>query len=651
MYLKSIQIKNYRLLLDVNISLNHSTTLIVGRNNSGKTSLMDFILSVISGKKLSFADYPIYCRDKIYSLFKQYVNREIDFDNLLDNIPKPSITFHVDYSLDTEDKILGNLSPFIIDTDIDTTEAIILATYIVSISEDILNLWLHEIDISNPEETQKEIMSFIKNHFNDMFSLMVLAINPKNPEDYVLKSQNELSALFPIRTIRAERGMDESENQNKSPLRPILGRLFNSNLDELTENIKGEISELKDLISTENSKVQIRANQLLNDIIEKSIHFGYPNAEDLKLHAATNIALTEQIEKNTDLAYVSENSSEELPSTHNGLGYKNLIKIIFELAEFSKVLDIYMESSIPILFLEEPESHMHPQLQQTFVKYLDDFLQDIAKKPVQVIMTTHSSHIVNTVPFEQIRYAKKEKGGVKYRNLSDFCESHKENVDFIRKYLTISRCDLFFADKAILIEGSAERLLIPDMIEKCRSNYKSNSPKLPSQYFALVEVGGAYAHKFCPFIDFLEIPTLILTDIDSDTPLVSKGTKSTNATINWWIKDVCKKGDDCKISLKEIMTLEDEYKTCGYRHVEYQVEEEGICGRSLEEALRNSNRKLYGLQDPCSECEIIFDDGKKTDFAIELLIEKKDYCVPEYIKRGLIWLDEQPVIGVIHNDK
>ena len=160
--------------------------------------------------------------------------------------------------------------------------------------------------------------------------------------------------------------------------------------------------ELRAIIDDANNEVKNRTNTILNEIIDKSIQFGYPNAEELKLRADSEISLKEQIEKRTDLTYISENQKEELPSTHNGLGYKNLIKIVFELAEFSKIIEQNINIAIPILFIEEPESHMHPQLQQTFVKYLTKFLQEIANKPVQVIMTTHSSHIANTVPFEQI---------------------------------------------------------------------------------------------------------------------------------------------------------------------------------------------------------------------------------------------------------
>lgn len=76
---------------------------------------------------------------------------------------------------------------------------------------------------------------------------------------------------------------------------------------------------------------------------------------------------------------------------------------------------------------------------------------------------------------------------------------------------------MFFADKAILVEGASERLLIPDMIDKCdkSGDFSSQKYKLPAQYYTLIEIGGAYAYKFIPFIEFLGIPCLILTDIDS----------------------------------------------------------------------------------------------------------------------------------------
>ena len=65
-------------------------------------------------------------------------------------------------------------------------------------------------------------------------------------------------------------------------------------------------------------------------------------------------------------------------------------------------------SAIPILFLEEPEAHMHPQLQEVFVGHLENVLSKFTGNPIQIVMSTHSPHIANTVSFKNVRYLRRE---------------------------------------------------------------------------------------------------------------------------------------------------------------------------------------------------------------------------------------------------
>ena len=189
------------------------------------------------------------------------------------------------------------------------------------------------------------------------------------------------------------------------------------------------------------------------------------------------------------------------------------------------------------------------------------------------------------------------------------------------------------------------------MIEKlaCKDELRKDDISLKSQYYALIEVGGAYAHKFIPLLRFLEIPTLIITDIDSvneekKSCFVKDGKNTSNATINYWFSDILKKGE--RYSFDDIKSSETENKTSDKIHIEYQVEENGLCGRSLEEAIKNSNRELFGLKGTVSEEDLEYNpysDGSKTDFAMNLIFEntKQNYIVPKYIADGLIWLDSQ----------
>ena len=155
-------------------------------------------------------------------------------------------------------------------------------------------------------------------------------------------------------------------------------------------------------------------------------------------------------------------------------------------------------------------------------------------------------------------------------------------MNFIKKYLTLSRCDLFFADKIIFVEGASERLLLPDMIEKSNKDglFDSQKYKLPAQYYALIEIGGAYAYKFIPFVNFLGIPCLILTDIDSmidgrTKSFVSTGLTTSNATIKWWIRELNNLPNKSEIALSDVIALKDEEKTLDKCHIEFQTKEHG----------------------------------------------------------------------------
>ena len=215
--------------------------------------------------------------------------------------------------------------------------------------------------------------------------------------------------------------------------------------------------------------------------------------------------------------------------------------------------------------------------------------------------------------------------------------------------MKLSYCDLYFSDKAILVEGASERLLLPNMIEKCKAKgYFSQAPiPLPNQYYTIIEVGGAYAHNFFDLVDFLEIPTLIITDVDfvdrnKKRCQKEKAVRSSNATINRW----CKKKFNIseKVPINKVYKLEkdEQYRIEGMRRIEFQHEEFNFHPRSLEEAIQNVNRSLF---EKSNDVELDFskESIKKTDFALSLLMDDKyrDYEIPSYIRDGLVWLNNQ----------
>ena len=661
MRLSKIKIKNYRLLIDAELEVDSKTTLIVGRNNTAKTSCFECIGKVLAGTPFSFNDYPLSKRENLYANITSFMAKEITFEELYERLEPISIEFLVDYALDDPEDNLGALSPFIIDVDVDTTTALIRTEYKLKADEKSVWKILEPSYYENGNFTPADdVHNAIISNFNKLFEITIYAINPKNPEETQIKKHKELAELFPFHIIQAERRLGEDGTQDNS-LSSLISDFFDMSEDELDPNVAEKVKELRAIVENANKNVQQQSDNILSDLVSNAVGFGYPNGEELQLGVTTQLSIDDQIKNQTQLSYTAGTGKERLPSTYNGLGYKNLIKMEFLLAAFAKKVEKCGDACIPLLFIEEPESHMHPQMQHAFAEYLEAFLARITSVGIQTFLTSHSAHIANTMVFSKIRYAQKTKAGVIYKNLNTFAQENASNTDFIRKYLTLTKCDLFFADKAIFVEGASERLLLPDMIDKCAKagDFDSREYKLPAQYYALVEIGGAYAYKFIPFAEFLGIPCLILTDLDSvsgqkgangriyyKSVPVSCGETTSNETLKWWVRK--NKGlsadDNTQIALTDITSMSPADKTRCKCHIEFQTTENGLCGHSLEEAIRNVNRAHYELGDTPTEDDLEFSGKSKTDFALNLICECEDYAIPAYIKDGLVWLNDQRVL-------
>lgn len=663
MYLSKIHIKNYRLLVDTELDVDKETTLIIGKNNSGKTSCFTCLKTVLFNKPcFEFDDYSISKRNDIYSKIRDYLQGHIQFEELRNQLPPISIQFEVNYSSERDNAPLGDLSPFIIDVDESTVTALIRVDYLLLADEEGFKSFFTNKKCSTIQSNfyinDEDIKEILNDNFKQLFELKIFAVNPKDESDFQEKSIRELRSLFPIYFIDAERLLGENEI-SKETLGKLITNFFTARENDYSNEINNNIQQLKAKISETTKEFQKYSNELLKELVSLSVKFGYPNADSLELGVSTKLNIDEQIKTQTALTYKSEENNENLPSDYNGLGYKNLIKIEFELAMYARMAALNSEACIPLLFIEEPESHMHPQMQTKFVAYINEFIRGITPSKMQIFLSTHSPHIANTIHFKKIRYAQKYKAGVIYKNLKYFDKENPDNASFINKYLTLTRCDLFFADKAILVEGASERIILPDMIRKYEQEYSPSKTRYPlsAQYYTIIEVGGAYAHIFIPFMNFLNIPCLIITDIDSvakdangkghaKSVPVKNGTTTSNQTIKWWIrkkhKDRYKSKND-EIPLQVIQSMTNKDKQLNLCRITFQTEENGLTGRSLEESIRNVNRTHYELpQNTLDASDLEFKPGTrgetKTDFALHLVNEIKDYTIPAYIIEGIEWL-------------
>lgn len=255
---------------------------------------------------------------------------------------------------------------------------------------------------------------------------------------------------------------------------------------------------------------------------------------------------------------------------------------------------------------------------------------------------------------------------------------NKEHLRFLKQYITINRSELFFADKAILIEGDTERILLPAIIKKLDIINPAIKPELPllSQNVSIIEVG-AHAEIFVKLLNFLGLAkVLVLTDFDSCSPdgnhakenyESGKNQITSNTAIKFFfneeISDVlAAKTDNDKhfvwddASSKMVVNNNGLYMVC------YQTAESGYQPRSFEDDFIALNKQFIldnsfskraikaDYKDGLDSLEKAFDVADKVEskaaFAFDILLNSKDdgndpfggWSIPSYIKDGLLWL-------------
>jgi putative ATP-dependent endonuclease of OLD family len=664
MKITQLSIKNFRLLKDVRLSLEAGSTVIVGRNNSGKTSLTELFRRLLSDRKPSFSLYDFNI--STIASFKNAVSLKFqgaDLPDIREGLPLIEITLTVRY--DPANPDLGALSEFIIDLDPACVDVKIRIRY--QVGDGKIGA-LFEGITDDSELSKLQFIKLLKERIPQYYTTEIVAVDPNDDTNFSEVEYTKFRDLVSAGFINAQRGLDDVTHTEKDVLGKVLGKLFRTaNNTDAPADLREKSEALEVVINELQVKVDTDLSEKLDALLPAFQIFGYPGLADPNLSTETTLNIGNFLDSNTKIRY-GQGDGIFLPETYNGLGSRNLIYMLLQLFEFFRDWQTSaVTSGLYLIFVEEPEAHLHPQMQQVFIKQLGQIADEFSRLfnnskpwPVQFVVTTHSTHIANEAEFEAIRYfltIRNEQIETRVKDLrAEFSTPDlEEDREFLHKYLTLTRCDLFFADKAILIEGPTERILMPILVEKTDEGIVDH--KLKSQYISIIEVGGAFAHHFFKFLDFLDLRTLIITDLDvvlqtkgdkkTTYPAcqVSGGSHSSNAGIkNWFDKDL--KGF---MSLQDCLAKTPEEKTSGCRRIAYQIPEPGqkYPGRSFEDAFMLANPKLFGIEgaDEAETTSNAYEAAEgigKTDFALEYALDKTDWVPPLYIKEGLEWLSDHP---------
>ncbi|WP_063846092.1 ATP-dependent nuclease [Paenibacillus sp. FJAT-27812] len=666
MHISSIQIKNFRLLHDVDISLDDKTTVIVGRNNSGKTSLAELFRRLFTESSPTFMleDLSLTTHDQLWHAFRVFQTNKDAEKEIHETIPKIEIKIRINYK---NAKDTGLLSDFIIDLNLDCNEAHIIINY--QLEDGKLKTLFDGISIDyNKSEAEQKILlfRFIKDRLPKLYKISLYAIDPNDSSNQKKIDWKKFQLLIQGSFINAQRELGDMTIKERDVLGKILEGLFNTaKKDSTYQNNKDQsiTHKLKQSVEAIQDSIDVDFNAQLTKLLPAFSLFGYPGLPDPNLLTETLLNVESLLKDHTKVRYLGINGVH-LPESYNGLGARNLIFILLKLLQFYKDFIASTPNSIcHLIYIEEPEAHLHPQMQEVFISQLNQLAAVFTKEfnngepwPVQFIVTSHSSHIANKADFKAIRYflSRQTSSNFYSTKIKDLNKGAvgplKLDIAFLQQYMTLTKCDLFFADKAILIEGTTERILLPKIIDKLKTpNGKVN---LGSQYLSIIEVGGAYAHNFFNLINFLELRTLIITDIDSiDTSnsrracMVSQGDRTSNACKKKWFNETE------NIKPKELILKSNVEKIRGYLCIAYQVPEKdnSACGRSFEDSFMLANPELFEINADLSSAEqeefvwALVQNVKKVEFALTYAINKSEWNIPRYIKDGLAWLEANDV--------
>lgn len=694
MILKKMKVKNFRLLKDFKLDFKDELSLVIGKNNCGKTSALIILDKMLNSSKIMWEDISLeYQKD----LYKKIMDFDISDQEKVESLEAVNLQLFIEYN---DNDSYANIQKFMMDLNPDNNTIVLEFVSLIPIMKilklkDIINEKKFDDFVSFSRFISKNFSLFFETKRYSMgFDVALNQITQDRSEEI---DNKDIQKVIKVAGIRADRAV--SNDDRNHVLSGLTGKYYSSykaakNESEsvftrLEEKLEEADKELYKIYNGEKSKGEEPINGIFSDVIDViKTYGGTENGIDIAIESS--ISEKNLLSDNTNLSY-RQGGDCSLPETYNGLGYLNLIGILFEIE--TKIQELFEQpADINLLYIEEPEAHTHPQLQYIFIRNIKTHIKahrtkllEEKNKQLQILITSHSSHIVSECNFDDIIYLKKNGNTVIAKSFNSLKEKYGEDEQkgfkFVKQYLTINRSELFFADKAICIEGDTERILMPMMMHKIDNKEKPTEDTMPllSQNISVIEIG-AHFHTFMPLFSFLGTKVLFVTDIDSvkaekkidkngkeKTVYPSchpdEGTHTSNASIKEFFGDEI---DTSNNQFKELIGKNAENKIKDNMRIAYQIPESdgGYQASSFEDAFIALNKDFilknkegfheYGALKNFENTDI--ENGNYYNFALNNVKKKPAFAssilyfndengkddekwkVPKYIEEGLLWI-------------
>ena len=276
-----------------------------------------------------------------------------------------------------------------------------------------------------------------------------------------------------------------------------------------------------------------------------------------------------------------------------------------------------------MLLIEEPESHLHPQLESTFFRYLD-YLNE--NKDFQLIVTSHSPIITAKTDLDNLIILNNVNSNIEATTIKNIPLTD-ENKIFLKKFLDVTKSQLFFAKGVILVEGITEALLLPTFAKLINKKYD-----LEKNGVEIIVTGTSFSHYAKLFNSDdenqrLKFRCAILTDDDSHKPKANPNR----------IKNLNKlKGNNLDVFV-------------GTKTLEYEIYNSNLDNGIIETVFDKVHERIRKQLDvpftPDILVEKLESNDTKSDFAFKLanyldeeILKNPDYNefnIPKYIEKAV----------------
>lgn len=435
MKLEAVQIQGYRAHEDTTVTLENGLTVVVGRNNTGKTSFVEIIDKFIgnnTNNRLRAADFSA---KQIETLINSLSSTETEYLTP-EALPMIKLKLKIKYDLEGDrPEALAAITRYITTLDIRCKHLIIECAYTPADRERACSA-LNDLKNDGDAIDFETVLKVIDRHcyYKAVYSAYsIIEDDEENLQDQDKQgnqskgkematndsrdlSLDQVKRIIATEYIYAQIDLDDTSTDSRH------------NLSNAFENFYKEISEDEDIRRNLDRAVE----QMQDDLTSAYSRFfeeplrsierftSNTHAGGLNLTVGSELKTGRMINSTTRVRY-RDNATEQIyPESHNGLGYSRLTYTILQILAFKEKRNRRnYDTPVNLLLIEEPEAHLHPQMQEVFIRLVDEILDNDS----QLIITTHSSHILSERKLESLRYFKRDGYRIDCKDISAWAKN------------------------------------------------------------------------------------------------------------------------------------------------------------------------------------------------------------------------------------